>query len=96
MDKFDNLETKKRKLQEQNNLCIGYGVYDENKCFWIDTKATVDEMPKISVVGVGTVTAFPNSAQITIALNFKKPTLREAVNENQKTASEVLAIASFP
>ncbi len=58
----------------------------------IDTKATVDEMPKISVVGVGTVTAFPNAAQITIALNFKKPTLREAVNENQKTASEVLAI----
>lgn len=48
--------------------------------------------PKISVIGVGTLTAFPNAAQITINLKFTKPTLREAINENQKTAREVLAI----
>lgn len=53
---------------------------------------TVADVPKISVVGVGTVTVFPNAAQITIALKFVKPTLREAINDNQKTASEVLTI----
>ena len=53
---------------------------------------TVADVPKISVVGVGTVTVFPNAAQITIALKFIKPTLREAINDNQKTASEVLTI----
>jgi uncharacterized protein YggE len=50
------------------------------------------DVAKINVVGVGTVTAFPNAAQITIALKFVKPTLREVVNENQKTANEVIAI----
>lgn len=50
------------------------------------------DVPKINVIGVGTVTAFPNAAQITIALKFVKPTLREAINENQKTAGEVIAI----
>lgn len=50
------------------------------------------DVPKISVTGVGTVTAFPNAAQISLALKFTKPTLREAVTENQKTAKEVLAV----
>ena len=48
--------------------------------------------PKISAIGVGTVTAFPNACQITIAFNHVKPTLREAINENQKTTNEVLKI----
>jgi len=48
--------------------------------------------PKISAIGVGTVTAFPNACQITIAFNHVKPTLREAINENQKTTAEVLKI----
>ncbi|NMH28469.1 SIMPL domain-containing protein [Flavobacterium silvaticum] len=50
------------------------------------------EKPKISAVGLGTVTAFPNAAQITINLKHLKPTLREAINENQKTADAVLKI----
>ena len=48
--------------------------------------------PKISAIGVGTVTAFPNACQITIAFNHVKPTLRDAINENQKTTNEVLKI----
>lgn len=47
---------------------------------------------KISSVGMGSTTAFPNASQITIALLHIKPTLREAVNENQKTADEVIKI----
>jgi hypothetical protein len=58
----------------------------------VEQKFATNEIPRISVVGVGTVTAFPNAAQITISLKFVKPTLRDAVNENQKTASAVLAI----
>jgi uncharacterized protein YggE len=46
----------------------------------------------ISSVGLGSTTAFPNASQITIALEHIKPTLREAVNENQKTADEVIKI----
>lgn len=48
--------------------------------------------PKIYVTGVGKVTVFPNAAEITLAMKFVRPTLREAINENQKTASAVLAI----
>lgn len=48
--------------------------------------------PKISAIGTGTVTAFPNACQITISLNHVKPTLREAINENQKTTTDVLKI----
>lgn len=48
--------------------------------------------PKISVMGVGNVTAFPNAAQITLALKFVKPTLKEAINENQRVTKEVLAV----
>ena len=58
----------------------------------VEQKFATNEIPRISVVGVGTVTAFPNAAQITISLKFVKPTLRDAINENQKTASAVLAI----
>lgn len=57
-----------------------------------DKKVAMADVPSINVVGVGTVTAFPNAAQITIALRFVKPTLREAISDNQKTAAEVLAI----
>lgn len=39
----------------------------------------------INVNGLGKVTAFPNAALITLELEHVKPTLREAVNENQKT-----------
>jgi uncharacterized protein YggE len=48
--------------------------------------------PKISVIGSATVNAFPNACQITIAFNHLKPALRDAINENQKTTSEVLKI----
>ncbi|SEP89185.1 SIMPL domain-containing protein [Flavobacterium urocaniciphilum] len=43
----------------------------------------------IRVNGLGKVTAFPNAAIITLELDHVKPTLREAVNENQKTLSLV-------
>ncbi|MGV3541414.1 MAG: SIMPL domain-containing protein [Rufibacter sp.] len=52
----------------------------------------VADTPKIAVVGYGAVTAFPNAAQITLSLRFTKPTLREAMNENQKVSREVVAI----
>ena len=55
-------------------------------------QSSTTESPKISAAGVGMVTAFPNAAQITLALKFTKPTLREAVNENQATAKQVLAV----
>ena len=48
--------------------------------------------PIISSVGVGTVNAFPNAAQITISFLHTKPVLREAINENQKTLDEVYKI----
>lgn len=48
--------------------------------------------PKISAIGMGTVTAFPNACQITIGFSHIKPTLREAINDNQKTTSDVLKI----
>lgn len=51
-----------------------------------------NNIPKISAIGTGTVTAFPNACQITIAFNHVKPTLREAINENQKTTNDVLKI----
>lgn len=50
------------------------------------------DQPKISVVGAGTVTTFPNAAQITVLVKFTRPTLREAVTENQRTARNVLTI----
>lgn len=46
----------------------------------------------INVNGLGKVSAFPNAATITLELDHVKPTLREAVNENQKTLLLVKAI----
>jgi len=46
----------------------------------------------INVNGLGKVTAFPNAATITLELDHIKPTLREAVNENQKTLTLVKTI----
>jgi len=48
--------------------------------------------PKIVVTGVGTVSAFPNAAKITLALKFTKPTLKEAITENKAAAKQVLAV----
>ncbi|MFM2230415.1 MAG: hypothetical protein RL607_1673 [Bacteroidota bacterium] len=45
----------------------------------------IADKPKISVVGSGSVSVFPNAAAITLQLTHVKPTLREAVNENQQT-----------
>lgn len=53
---------------------------------------SVENVPKIVVVGRGTVTAFPNAAQLSISIVFTKPTLREAIDENQKTADAAVAI----
>ena len=50
------------------------------------------DTPVISVQGIGTVTAFPNAAQITLALKFVKPTLKEAILENQRASKEVLTV----
>jgi len=50
------------------------------------------EEHKISVVGVGTVSVFPNAAHVTIMIKFLKPRLRDAINENQSTAVEVLKV----
>lgn len=47
---------------------------------------------KISAIGMGNVTVFPNACQITISFSHVKPTLREAINENQKTTNDVLKI----
>jgi len=55
-------------------------------------QAEQNNRPKISAVGMGTMTAFPDAAQITIAFKHVKPTLREAVDENQKTVDLVKAI----
>lgn len=57
-----------------------------------NTELQVNDAHRIKVVGVGSTTTFPNAAQVTIALRFIKPTLREAINDNQKTAKEVLGI----
>lgn len=48
--------------------------------------------PIISVVGMGSVTAFPDAAQITISFLHIKPTLREAINENHRTTEQVIRI----
>ncbi len=64
-------------------LMIGGGMFAQSE---------QNNKPKINAVGVGTVTAFPNACQITIAFNHLKPTLREAINENQKTTEQVVRI----
>lgn len=55
-----------------------------------DINAT--DSPKIQVEGVGTVSAFPNAANITLALKFVKPTLKEAIADNEKATRQVLAV----
>lgn len=50
------------------------------------------DAPKIAVDGVGTVSAFPNAANITLGLQFTKPTLKEAIAENEKATRQVLAV----
>ncbi len=55
-------------------------------------QVNIDKTPNIQAVGVGTVSVFPNAAEITIALEHVKPTLREAITENQLTADKVLEI----
>jgi uncharacterized protein len=64
-------------------LLTAFGSYAQNND---------NSKPRINAVGVGTVNAFPNAAQITIAFLHTKPTLREAINENQKTLGEVYGI----
>lgn len=61
-------------------------------CSTLHAQSEQNNKPKISAIGVGTVTAFPNACQITIVFNHVKPTLREAINENQKTTNQVLKI----
>lgn len=46
----------------------------------------------ILVNGLGKTSTFPNAANITIELNHVKPTLREAVNDNQNTLKIVKTI----
>jgi uncharacterized protein YggE len=58
----------------------------------IEPHVTIADVPKILVGGVGTVTAFPNAAQITIVSNLIKPTINEVINSNQEPISQVLAI----
>jgi len=48
--------------------------------------------PKIVVDGVGNVSAFPDAANITLALKFTKPTLKEAITENEAATRQVLAV----
>jgi uncharacterized protein len=56
------------------------------------TKLEIPDKPIISVVGFGSVSVFPNAAQLVISLNHLKPTLREAVNENQSTTKQIVEI----
>jgi hypothetical protein len=58
----------------------------------LEVKHSSSNTPKVEVVGLGRVSAFPNAAKITLNLQFVKPTLKEAVTENQNTAKQVLAI----
>ncbi len=46
----------------------------------------------IDVKGFGSVNVFPNAATITLNIKFVKPTLREAINETQKTELAVINI----
>lgn len=55
-------------------------------------QTNIEKLPNIQAIGVGSISVFPNAAEITIALDHIKPTLREAINENQQTADKVLEI----
>lgn len=54
--------------------------------------AQTNQPKQIEVIGYGAVSVFPNAASITLKIKFTRPTLREAVNETQKTETEVLKI----
>jgi uncharacterized protein len=55
-------------------------------------KLPAPNAPTINVVGFGSVSVFPNAAQLIISLSHIKPTLREAVNENQSTTNLITNI----
>lgn len=59
---------------------------------WAQTSQILQERTKISVVGTGSTSTFPNAAHITIVIRFVKPTLRESLDETQRTERAVNAI----
>lgn len=60
---------------------------------FLATTLFAQELPgKIVATGIGTVTAFPNAAQITLYLQFLKPTLKEAITENKAATKGVLDV----
>jgi uncharacterized protein YggE len=61
-------------------------------CCTATTLFAQQQPAKIVATGVGTVTAFPNAAQITLYLEFLKPTLKEAITENKSATKGVLAV----
>ena len=67
-----------------------YIILFTTSCIFAQTEQ--NNKPKVSSIGLGTVTAFPNAAELTISFRHVKPTLRDAINENQKTSDEVLKI----
>jgi uncharacterized protein len=56
------------------------------------TSQILQDRTKISVVGTGSTSTFPNAAHITLVIRFVKPTLRESLDETQKTERAVNAI----
>lgn len=70
-------------------LCCAFygGVWAQNSTINLN-----GEENSVSVIGVGTKSTFPNAANISIAVRFVKPALRDAMNETQKTTKDVLTI----
>ncbi len=60
--------------------------------FVLTTLFSQQESPKISANGLGTVSVFPNAAQVTLYLKFVKPTLKEAITENKVATKSALAV----
>ncbi|MBC7449280.1 MAG: SIMPL domain-containing protein [Hymenobacteraceae bacterium] len=50
------------------------------------------DRPNITVRGLGTVTAFPNAAQVTLTVLSNKPALRDAVGETQRVTRGILTL----
>jgi uncharacterized protein YggE len=63
-----------------------------SRSLYSQANVNTTDSPKISADGVGTVSAFPNAANITLSLKFLKPTLKEAITENQRVTKEVMAV----
>ncbi|GAA4371715.1 SIMPL domain-containing protein [Hymenobacter koreensis] len=59
------------------------------------TSETAAPVRQIKVSGFGTVTAYPDLAEITVEVSFTKPRLKEATAETQAVVEQVLA-ASQP